>query len=309
MLATPGSQPVGPDWVYEVKMDGIRLICRSDGIGNHLTSRNGRDLTAAFPELTAAPLPADTVVDGELVAAGTAQPPTLQDIAPRIHRRNPDAALVAACPVTYVLFDVLRLRGRDVSGLPLSERRRLLADIVPDDSPWVLADQFDDGAALWTATKAAGFEGVIAKRRSSRYRPGTRSPDWIKTPHRTVTDAAVMGWRPESGARRRVGALALALPHHGAWRYVGSVGSGMTQPVSDALLEVLPQLARPDPPTEAPDADPGTRWVDPVLIVSVRHLGTTTDGRLRHPVLVAVRPDLTAEELLDGGPNHGEEQP
>lgn len=302
MLATPGRQPTGADWVFEVKLDGIRLICRADETGIRLLSRNGRDLTAAFPELTTVSLPPGTVLDGELIAARDDGVPTLQHIAARIHRTRPDRRLMTDVPVRYVVFDAPIVGGTDLSDRPLHERRVALQEVLPDDPNWHLSDWFDDGAALWEATAEQGFEGVVAKRRNSPYRAGVRSRDWIKTAHRTITDAVVVGWRPETGSRARVGALVLAQADPGSpegrgWIPLGSVGSGMTQVVSDALSSVLPELARDAPPPRWPD-EPRTQWVEPALVVSVQHLGRTQEGRLRHPVIVALRPDLTAAELL-----------
>ena len=147
------------------------------------------------------------------------------------------------------VFDAPIVGGTDLSDRPLHERRVALQEVLPDDPNWHLSDWFDDGAALWEATAEQGFEGVVAKRRDSPYRAGVRSRDWIKTAHRALTDAVVVGWRPETGSRARVGALVLAQADPGSpegrgWIPPGSVGSGMTQVVSDALSSVLPELAR-----------------------------------------------------------------
>jgi bifunctional non-homologous end joining protein LigD len=305
MLATPGPLPVGPQWAFEVKFDGIRLICTVLGGSLRLTSRNGRDLTAAFPELAGL---ADTLteagvrdatLDGELIARDVV-PPKLQAIAPRIHRTSVTPAIIAAHPVTYMLFDVTRLDGTDLVARPWEDRRAVLTTLIGDSTGWATSPSFDDGAALWQATAAQGVEGVVAKRRTSSYQPGIRSPEWIKAVHRTETDTVVIGWRPESGGRSRVGALVLAEAQDGELRYVGSAGSGMTQVLSDALLGVLPSIARSDPAVAVPAVSAETRWVDPILVVSLRHLGYTGDQHLRHPVIVALRPDLSVSDLTDG---------
>lgn len=306
MLATPGPLPVGPEWAFEVKFDGIRLICTLRDGGLRLTSRNGRDLTAAFPELlgladslTAAGA-REVTLDGELIARDVV-PPKLQAIAPRIHRTSVTPSIIAAHPVTYMVFDVTRVDGTDVTATPWEERRAALTDLIADTSGWARSPSFDDGAALWQATAAQGVEGVVAKRRVSPYQPGIRSRDWIKAVHRTETDAVVIGWRPESGGRSRVGALVVAEAQDGQLRYVGSAGSGMTQTLSEALLGVLPSIARSDAAVPVPTVSAETRWVDPVLVVSLRHLGYTSDQHLRHPVIVALRPELSVSDLMAGG--------
>ena len=303
MLATPGPLPTGPQWAFEVKFDGIRLICTLRSGRLRLTSRNGKDLTAAFPELQelATELTGrgatSLILDGELVARG-ALAPTLQAIAPRIHRSSVTPDVIAAHPVTYVVFDVMERAGEDLTQQPLRDRAAVLLELLENHPGWHRSEVFSDGAALWEATRAQGLEGVVAKRWSSPYRSGVRSRDWIKAVHRSTTDLVVIGWRPESGRRARIGSLVLAEVSDGELRYVGSAGSGMTQAVSDALLGVLPGIRQADSPITVPGDLPDTNWVAPALVVQVRHLGHTGDQQLRQPVITSLRPDLTAQDLL-----------
>lgn len=301
MLATPGPLPSGPDWSFEVKFDGIRLICTVVDGRPRLSSRNGKDLTSAFPELhpLATTLPRDTVIDGELVSAAPGVP-TLQGVAPRIHRTNAAPSVQRAHPVRYVVFDLLRLAGADLLRQPLRERRAALHEALENTPNWTLSESFTDGAALSSATAEQGFEGVVAKRSTSPYQPGVRSRDWIKVVHRHTEDLVILGWRGESGGRTRIGSLIVAEVSDGALRYAGSVGSGMTQTLSDALSGVLPSIARDSPFLSAPRDSHQWSWVEPVLVVSVKYLGHTGEGQLRHPVIVALRPDLTAAELIAG---------
>lgn len=305
MLATPGPVPSGPEWAFEVKFDGIRLMATFRRGRLSLSSRNEKDLTAAFPELgeLAARLTADgvrsVVLDGELVARGPG-PPSLQAIAPRIHRRSAPPALQKANPVTYVVFDILELDGHSQVSRPWHARIRTLAGTLPGGSAtWQQSEVFDDGAALWEATAQQGFEGVVAKRRESAYQPGVRSRDWVKSVHRTTADLVVVGWRPESGRGRQVGSLVLAEAVDGALRHVGSAGSGLGNATAEALSEVLPTIERADPAVPIQGEVAGTRWVEPALVVTVRTHGRTRDRRLRQPVIVALRPDLTAADLID----------
>lgn len=306
MLATPGPLPTGPEWAFEVKFDGIRLLTTLRNGHIRLRSRNGKDLTQAFPELQdLAPVLADRGVnsitlDGELVARGV-MPPTLQAIAPRIHRTTATDSVRAAHPVTYVVFDIMELDGTDLTTSAWQDRIAHLTDLLPDSPAWHLSEVFDDGAALWEATSTQGLEGVVAKRRDAPYQAGVRSRDWVKSVHRTSTDVVVIGWRPESGGRRRVGALVLAEVVDGALRYAGSAGSGLTGQLSDVLAEVLADISRPDSAVPVPGSTPATNWVEPALVVQVRHLGHTGDHQLRQPVITALRPDLTAQDLRGEG--------
>lgn len=303
MLATPGPLPGGPEWTFEPKFDGIRLICDIHPTAVRLTSRTERDLTGMFPEVVRwgeqlAGAGTNVLLDGELVAAWVPVP-HLQDIAARIHRAHPPEQLVRTHPVRFIVFDLLRLAGSDLTAHPLNRRRARLEGLVPSASAATVIDVFDDGAALWQATADEGMEGVVAKRRDSHYRPGTRSPHWVKTVHRATDDLVIIGWRAESARPDRIGSLVVAQPASGTLRPVGSVGSGMTASLSHALAAVLPSLARDDPPVDDADLDPAVRWVDPELVVAVRSLGRSRDGRLRQPTIVAMRPDLTAAELTD----------
>lgn len=306
MLATPGTLPSGPEWAFEVKFDGIRLLLALSQGRLRLQSRNDKDLTRSFPELAglADALLASghgaVLLDGELVSAIPGEVPSLGSIATRIHRQRPDARVVAATPVTYVVFDLLRLDGQDLTRLPYDERRAQLRELIQPSSRWCVADGYDDGSALWRATEEQGVEGVVAKRRSSTYQPGVRSRDWIKAVHRNTGEFVVGGWRLEPH-RSRIGALVVAEPRDGELVCVGRVGSGMTQATSDALAPVLAGIRRPDPPFEVPpliDPDGATLWCEVCLVVEVRFLGFTPEGLLRAPVIVRLRPDRTAADLL-----------
>lgn len=299
MLATPGQLPAGSEWVFQVKFDGIRLLAEQRGRDLRLLSRGGLDLTDRFPELR--PLAAaladaghdQVVLDGELVADHPGTVPTLQALAGRIQRVRPGGP---ATPVRFHAFDVLAADGTDVTARPYAERRDLLERVLPGDGCWSLVADFDDGAALLAATAEQGFEGVIAKRRDSPYRPGRRSSDWVKVVHRDTADFVIVGWRPEP-SRSRIGSLVVAEATGTGLRAVGRVGSGLTQAVSDALAPVLADLARPTAAVPVP-GDARTRWCRPVLVVEVVHAGFTRDRQLRHPVLVRLRPDRIAADLL-----------
>jgi bifunctional non-homologous end joining protein LigD len=172
------------------------------------------------------------------------------------------------------------------------------------DGVWRPSAVFDDGEALLVATREQGLEGVMAKREGSRYECGVRSRDWVKLPHRTITDVVVVGWvRAESGGG--VASLAVADPRG---EFLGTVGSGMTDRLSTALVEVLGGIARTQPdPTLRISADAhaflrrfGDRltWVQPLLVAEVRHLGRTESGSLRQPTLARMRPDLAPADLF-----------
>ncbi|MEV7971763.1 non-homologous end-joining DNA ligase [Cellulomonas sp. NPDC089187] len=303
MLATaatpPDSPPLGPDWRYEVKWDGVRVLADTTAGRLRLLGRNGRDAMAAYPELRALDALPGAVLDGEVVAMRDGAP-SFAALAERMHVQDPARAerLAARVPISYVVFDVVSLYGVDLSGSALDERRATL-DRLDLPMPVTLSPVYDDGALLWSATRDQGLEGVVAKRGGSTYQPGRRSPDWIKAVHRATRTALVCGWRPESTGSGRLGALLLAAPGPaGELRYLGRAGSGLTGAVATELTRRLGPLTREQSPLAEPvppiDAR-GTVWVHPELLVDVRYLARTPAGRLRHPVIRGLREDTTVD--------------
>ncbi|HZP52064.1 DNA ligase [Actinocrinis sp.] len=234
MLATLGRLPSDAQdsrFGYEVKWDGVRAIGYLGRDRFQLVSRNDRDITAAYPELT--PRSAELarlagrrglVVDGEIVAFDAAGRPSFGALQQRMHVR--DAARIARLsertPVAYIVFDVLRRDGRSLLDEPYRERRSILAALdLAAVSSWQTPDyQAGDGAGLYAATREEGLEGVIAKRLESTYQPGRRSPDWIKIKHVRTQEVVVGGWTPGEGRRRgAIGSLLLGIP-------VASAGTG-----------------------------------------------------------------------------------
>lgn len=307
MLATravdPADLPTGPEWVYEVKWDGVRLLADTTGAHLRLLSRTGREVTVAYPELADLAGIQGAVLDGEVVAMVDGVP-SFAALAERMHVRDPARARVLAerLPVTYIVFDVLRLYGVDLTARPWSERREVLERLGASGHAWQLSQVYDDRDALVAATLEQHLEGVVAKRRASRYVPGVRSPDWVKLAHRRTRTCLVGGWRPETSDDRRIGALLIGVPvEGGGLRFAGRVGSGLASAAAqEQLAPLLHARRRPASPfvTTVPREDAtGTTWVRPTLPVEVRYLGRTEGGRLRQPVFLGVRPDLAEADL------------
>lgn len=287
-------------WVYEVKWDGIRMLATCTAGRAVLASRNGVDHTRRWPQLApvAASLPAGrTVLDGELVAFdGTGRPSFATLMSARA-----DAPRV----VTLCVFDVPVLDGQDLTHRPWSERRHALEQLGLHGTSWRTPETFDDGAALLAATAAQGLEGVVAKRRASRYLPGVRSKDWVKVAHRRTTSVVVGGW--QAGGADGLKSLVVGLPtERRALEPLGAVGSGISGAEVAALLPVLTQLATPDCPFDPVPAVAGVHWVDPLLVIDVLHLGHTEGRQLRQAVFERARPDLVVADLADPYAGEGE---
>ncbi len=305
--ATPGVPPHGPEWVHEVKWDGVRALAETHGGSLSIFNRSERDTTPAYPDIVAGAhgLPDGLLFDGEIIAIDPVSGvPTLHGIAPRIHVRDADRAerLSLERPATFMAFDLLRIGDRDLTPLPLRERRRLLEEIDHQRPSWRLSETYDDPEPLSRFTRNQGLEGVISKRISSRYQPGVRSTDWIKTPHRTELVAVIGGWIPETGDDRRLGSLWVGHATEEATfdqdpvlYPLGRVGSGLNHRDRDTLLAVLRGIERTDPPFDPVPSGPEaqrTHWVEPMICAQVRYLTTTSAGLMRQPVLRALRPDV-----------------
>ncbi|WP_246002507.1 DNA ligase [Allorhizocola rhizosphaerae] len=261
MFATPGPLPSGPGWAYEVKWDGYRAIYQ-DG---RYYGRSGLQLSG--PPLGVS---VEAPIDGELVAFGPDGRVSFQ-------------AMQRTVTPAFIAFDII------VPDLTYAQRREILEQLDLTISP-----RFDDGPATVAAARELGLEGVIAKRLDSPYRPGARSPDWVKYKFVRTGDFVIGGWRP--GARP-LGALLIGTPSPRGLIYRGRVGGGITAGTEATLLPVLHELARPDSPF-AGQAERGN-YVEPVLVVEVRYGEITRDGRLRFPVFLRLRPDLLPSEVVD----------
>jgi bifunctional non-homologous end joining protein LigD len=301
MLATRGSHvPTGADWQHEVKWDGMRVLVDVRRGAARLASRNENDATVSFPELAALPVD-DVLLDGEVVAFADGAP-SFAALAERMHVSRADRALRLAerMPVTLLVFDLLRVDGRDLMDEPLSVRRDALTALDLNDDRCQTPPAYDDGQMLFDATLQQGLEGIVSKRVTSRYRPGLRSKDWLKFAHRRRDSYVVGGWRRETDSLDRLGAVLVGEPTGSGLLYRGRVGSGIAGKKAVLLREVLGGLARETKPfaDEVPRPDAlGTTWVEPVLVVEIESLGPSAQGRLRQPSYVGTRADLSWEDL------------
>lgn len=312
MLAENGTPAIArglssPPWV-EVKWDGIRAIGTWADGKMLLHARSGTDITARYPELTADGAPflpvGDAIVDGEIVAFDAEGRPSFAMLQNRMHLTRPREIEreVVRTPVVYMAFDLLRLDGHDLSSMRLSERRTLLEEVVADlDAPVQVPPVFDDLDAALAASDEFGLEGVVVKDPSSRYRPGQRSPSWLKIKHTRMQEVVIVGIRPGKGDREGTfGSLLLAVPESGRLRYVGRVGTGFSDRMLRDLLARLAPLRVDSAPLEGvPSLDASDAlWVEPELVGEVEFANWTPDGVLRHSRWRGLRPDKTPNEVV-----------
>ncbi|WP_183659509.1 non-homologous end-joining DNA ligase [Prauserella isguenensis] len=308
MLATSGDPPAGPGWAFEWKWDGVRAIVAAEAGGVQAWSRNLRPVLETYPELRQLGELVDrpVMVDGELVTLDTEGRPDFGRLQSRMHVQRPTTELLASTPVAFYVFDLLADRDADLTGLTYLERRERLAALGLAREPWLRTPpHYTDmaGGELLAIAGEHGLEGVVAKRLQSRYLPGRRSRDWIKTPLRQAQEVVIGGWVPGQG--RRSGALgSLLLGVHdaqGALRYSGHVGTGFTDTALAQLQEQLERIETAVSPFAGAVPREYTRharWVEPVLVGEVEHRQWTADGRLRHPSWRGLRPDRNPGEVV-----------
>jgi bifunctional non-homologous end joining protein LigD len=297
MLATlVDAVPAGEDWLYEVKWDGYRAIAPVSGGEAMLTSRRGNDLTERFASVARAiersVRTPDCVLDGEVCALDGQG------------RSSFSVMQQGSGPLVYYVFDLLELDGEPTIDLPLTERRQRLEELVDmRDGVVRLSDAFEDGEALFAAAEAQGLEGIIAKKRASRYQPGKRTRDWLKVKTHREQEFVIAGYTKGKGRRAgRLGSLVLGVMRGAELAYVGNVGTGFTEAEIDRLLRRLRPLERPTSPFREVPKLPKVRrddivWVEPELVAEVAFAEWTHDRHLRAPVYKGLREDKDPAEV------------
>lgn len=292
-----------PAWLYERKLDGERCLAYvSDGTVT-LATRNRKDVTATYPELTAAlaaQARTDFVADGEIVAFDGAAT-SFARLQQRLGVRDPDPGLIRRVPVRYYLFDLLYAGGQDLRPLPLSERKeRLAAALRPEDPVRLTEHRTGDGEKYFEQACRQGWEGLIAKRADAPYRAG-RSRDWLKFKCENGQEFVIGGYTDPRGSRTHLGALLL-----GYYRpdetlaYAGKVGTGFSAAVLASLAAALAPLEQPAPPFEPVKGLPrsGAHWVAPRLVAQVGFAEWTSAGQLRHPRFLGLRDDKDPRSVV-----------
>jgi bifunctional non-homologous end joining protein LigD len=297
MLATLDDHvPAGDDWLFEVKFDGYRALAYVGDGSARLLSRTGNDLTERFAsvamELGKATNGRSAVIDGEVCRLDSAGRSSFSELQQ------------GSGPLVFYAFDLLELDGKPLVDEPLVERKAELEQLLDGRNRAIrFSSDFDDGEALLAAAREQELEGLIAKRRSSRYANGRRTRDWRKIKLHAEQEFVVAGYTTGTGHRSGTfGALVLGLHEDGELRYVGNVGTGFTDRELAKLLALLKPLARDGAPFATLPKMPRVRhadvhWVEPRLVVQVRFSEWTHDGHLRQPSYVGLRDDKRAADV------------
>jgi bifunctional non-homologous end joining protein LigD len=303
MLAESGDTlQSSPEYRYEPKLDGYRVIAFVSAAGVRLQSRGGLDLTAFFPEITAelAAQPAALILDGEIVALDATGRPSFNALQNRAQLKS--AAEIAAAqreaPVVLVCFDLLHFAGLNLRSAPYGERRRYLSQCLLPAPHVQLVHASADAKQLYDAALAHGYEGIVAKRLDSTYEPGKRSRGWLKLKALESGEFLIGGYTRGNGARAPLGALLLGYRDGKALRYAGHVGSGLDEKVIDALLARTAKLQRASSPfADRPPLHRPTTWLEPQLVAEVSYSEWTPAGALRAPVFVRLRDEIAPQEV------------
>jgi DNA ligase D-like protein (predicted ligase) len=303
MLATLTDRAFSdPAWIYETKLDGQRSLLFREGDAIRLTTRNRKDRTSHYPDLEQAARGAidlDLIADGEIVAFDGDRT-SFSRLQGRMQNARPSAALVAAQPVIYHLFDLLWVDGRDLRSLPLTQRKELLRSTIGFADPLRYSDHLDeDGELALRLACEQGLEGLIAKRAASPYVAG-RSREWLKLKCVLEQEFVIVGWTDPQRSRTGIGALLVGYHRDGALRYAGKVGTGFNQRELDRLSAKLARLERKTSPLAdtAGVQRMGVHWARPELVAQVGFGEWTPDGKLRHPRYLGLRDDKTASEIV-----------
>jgi len=282
-----------PDWIYERKLDGIRCLAVRDGDVTRLLSRNDLDLNARFAEVSDAIAAQDHdrfAVDGEVVAFQGSET-SFARLAQRAHHPT---------PIFFYIFDLLWIDGYDVRALELRARKRLLRRALTFADPLRFTTHRNrDGEAMFSEACRKGWEGVIAKRAVSPYRP-TRSRDWLKFKCEAGQELVIGGFTAPHGQRTDFGALLVGYHRDGALVYAGKVGTGFDQELLRSLGRRMRSMARPTSPFVDPAAirERGVTWIEPELVAELGFTEWTRAGRLRHPRFLGLRDDKAASDVV-----------
>lgn len=306
MLPSLGREPFdSDDWLFELKWDGVRLMCLVEPKRVTALSRTGRDMLPYFPELDelrGAFKKLPVCVDGEIVSLDARGHSSFQRLQPRINRLrggDPTPGRIA-----FAAFDLLGRVETDLRGKTLDERKAALESALRSSDHFVMCSKHVIGAGkrLFAQARKLGIEGIVAKRRASAYVSG-RSRDWLKLKAVLSQEFVIVGWTEPRGSRRYFGALLLGIYDDGALRFAGHVGTGFNgATLADLHRRLAPLETKRKPVPEDPVVNSPVHWVKPKLVAEVKFAEWTYDGVLRHPAYLGLRVDKRPHECVREAP-------
>jgi bifunctional non-homologous end joining protein LigD len=300
MLATLSEKPFSdPGWLFEIKWDGVRALAWIENGKLTLRARSGSDITSQYPDLAGLPKALSGhqgILDGEIAVLDGRGRSDFEKLQSRLHVHNPAPKLVSEYPVVYFVFDLLYCDGYDLRAAPLLERKRLLQRLFRNSDRARFSDhQVEKGKELFELAKQNDLEGIIAKRIDSQY-VNARSANWLKLKTSKTLDAVVGGWTAPRGGTP-FGSLLLGFYAGKKLQFIGHVGSGFDAQSHSQVAATLKELVtRKCPFEQIPETNEKETWVTPKLVARVRFSGWTQDERLRHPVFLGLRGDVSPDD-------------
>lgn len=302
MLSQPGRMQhlvATEEMLYEPKLDGIRALLYKKDNTLRLINRKGRDITKNYPELL---LPeaidcTDCILDGEIIVYNSKGNPDFHLLLSRDQLTNPDQIrkMSEQVPAVFVAFDLLRINGKDVTALKLKERKKRLDTLLPNVGRLQKMYYTDEGVQLWDFIMARQLEGVMAKRSNSPYLPGKRTDHWLKIKNFKTQDCIIVGF---SSGKRTLSSLGLAAYVNDRLRFLGKVGTGFSEAFLSSLYEKLKEIEVQTPPVKVPARYKDMRWVQPVLACEVQYLEFGSEGMMRNPSFLRMRPDKPLKDCI-----------
>jgi bifunctional non-homologous end joining protein LigD len=285
-----------PNWLFEIKWDGVRALASIEDGTLTLKSRNGIDISKRYPELSTITkfiAARQAILDGEIVALDAHGHSSFERLQERMHVRVPSGSLISQIPVIYFAFDLIYCDGYDLREAPLLQRKQLLRNLLHTTERVRFSDhQLEHGKELLELAKEQGLEGILAKRINSPY-VSDRSDNWLKLKITRTLDAVVGGWTAPRTEAIPFGALLLGLYQGKQFRFIAHVGSGFDAKKMEELSARLQELRVSVCPFKtAPEANEKPFWVSPALVARVKFSGWTQEHSLRHPVFLGLREDV-----------------
>ncbi len=289
-----------PDWIFEIKYDGYRAITKIDKSKVEMLSRNGNSFNAVYSAVIREleKVKADIILDGEIVIEDENGIPDFQRLQNYPMTKNGE--------LKYFIFDILYLNGHDLTGLALTDRRELLENFFNEykfRNIYLSESTEEKGSKYFESIAKKGFEGIIAKEKSSRYYPGRRAESWLKFKTGLHQEAVICGFTLPQNSRKHFGSLILGVYDGKDLKYIGNCGTGFSGTSLKELFDKLEKLIVPASPFNKKPVIKGSKgksvWVRPELVCDVKFSEWTDEGHMRHPVFNGLRNDKNAAEVIN----------
>jgi len=281
------------NWIFEIKWDGYRTIAQKENDTVNLFSRNGNSFNNTYPIVVneLKKLDFNAIVDGEIVVLDENGHPNFQYL--QHYSENQFR------PIQFQIFDLLESEGKSLLNKPLTERKKMLGELIPESDVIKYCDHIEgNGIEFFHVAETSDLEGIMGKKANSKYLPGKRTGDWVKIKNHKSIEAIIVGYTAPAGSRKYFGALVLAEKSGDGFRYIGHTGTGF----SDALLKEVYDLLQPIKTKTSPfnkkiKTNAPVTWVKPEFVCEIKFTEITKEGILRHPVFLRIRNDKKVDEI------------